>query len=201
MSTSYPGWDGNLPTDILPDTGALYLGANTLTPPPLIGRSKGGLKFQRGAQMVHEEFDGMRSPIVGLTRIVKYDSKISGKLIQFGHTPLGIMEPGLTSLSGSGQVSTIYVPKPASQYFAAGDYGTDLRLVFRRPAGTFVQVRFHKFICEKYDPSSRDKQSVEFDVEFTACIDMSAANPFTTNTATTDDAPYGIEELYAPAFP
>jgi len=199
--SSYPGWDGNLPTDILPDTGALYVGANTLTPPPLIGRSKGGLSFDRGVTVTHEEFDGMRSPVVGLSRITKYDAKIKGKLVQFGHTPLGLMEPGLQSVSGSGQVSLVYFAKPASQFYQPTDYGTDLRLTFRRPAGTFVQVRFHKFLCIKYAPAGKDKTLVEFDVEFDACLDMSAVNPFTGATATLDDCPYGIEEMLAGAFP
>lgn len=202
--SSFPPWDGNLPTDILVDVGALCIGANSVTPPPLLGRTKGGLTFDPARDVKAEDFDGMRAVPVGMDRVTNYASTIKGKFLQVGHLTLSTIEPGLGSLSGSGQVATVYAPKTSSAFFVAGDYLTDLRLIYRRAPGAasaFFQIRFHKALVMKYNIVGKDKTALEVDCEFHARIDMTAANPFNSAVATLDDPPYLLEELYAGAFP
>ena len=195
MAPPFPGWVNTFANDILLDSGALYMGA--VGAGTLLGRSTGGLSFDPGHTVEHIEFDGKRADIVGLHHITDFKALIKGKLLQFGNTILPVLEPGLTSASGSGSVTMIYIPRTASQLFDVGSYVQNIRLIFRRQDLSYIQFRFAWGICQKYTVTTRDKRAAEIDVEFAAALNMSANNPFTNQQATTDDAPYGIELLAA----
>jgi hypothetical protein len=193
--TAFPGFPTTLANDVLLDAGALYMGA--IGAGVLLGRTSGGLKFEPGRTIEDMNFDGKRAGIMGLQRITDYKSTISGKLLSYGISNTQIVEPGIVSASGSGAVSTVFSMQQASSWFAAGAYLTNVRAIFRRSDGTYVQIRFPYAICMKYSITTKDKLPAEIDFEFQALLNMSVVNPFNGNAATTDDAPYGIEYLLA----
>jgi len=192
---AFPGWVTTFATDIMLDSGALYVGANGSG--VLLGRSLGGLSFDPGHTIESVEFDGARAWVKGLQHITDYKTSIKGKMLQFGAGTIVNVEPGLTSASGSGIVSTYYTPLGASQLFAATSYLANVRLVFRRADLSFLQFRLPVALCTKYNIITKDKKTAEIDVTFEACLDMTVNNPFTGVAATTDDPPYGIEAIYA----
>jgi|SRR5581483_9578997 len=192
---AFPGYPTTLPTDILPNSGAIYLGANGSG--VLLGRTRGGIKFDPKRAIEPIKFDGLRAPPRGLHWITDYASTIDTKLLQFSSAVYTQLEPGILSASGSGIVSTFYTALGASLPFAAGSYLTDLRAIWKRSSGAFFQVRMHFALCMKYDLVSKDKDVVEVDASFVGCIDPSQTNPATGVTYTTDDAPYVLEEIYA----
>lgn len=193
--SAFPGWLSTFPTDILLDSGALYLGANGSG--VLLGRSRGGLTFDPGKITAHVDFDGKRADVMGLHHITSYEAMIKGKILNFGSSEYVNYEPGITSASGSGIVSTVYTMQEASELYVAGDYLSNVRLIFRRSDLSFWQVRFPYAICRKYSLVSKDKDAAEIDVEFAAVLNLTVTNPFTGNQYTTDDAPYGFEAIYA----
>lgn len=192
---AFPGYPTTFPTDILPNTGAIYIGANGTG--NLLGRTRGGIKFDPKRNVEPIKFDGLRAPVRGLHWITDYASMITTKLLQFSSTVFTQLEPGILSASGTGIVSTYYTALGASVPFAAGSYLTDLRAIWKRSDNSFFQVRFHYALVTKYDLVSKDKDIVEVDTEFAAVIDPTQVNPATGVNYTTDDAPYILESIYS----
>lgn len=192
---AFPGWSPTLPQDILLDSGALYIGP--IGSGVLLGRTMGGISWDPGRTIKDVDFDGMRAPVKGLQRITEYKSILKSKILQFNATEFTQLEPNFTSASGSGAVSTYYVPSIASAFYPAGGYLADVRAVWRRADNSFFQIRMHIALCYKYTIAAKDKTAAEVDVEFHGLIDPTAINPATGATYTTDDAPYILESLYA----
>lgn len=192
------GFTDTLPDDVLIDTGVLYVGNSNgigITP---IGVTRGGLTFSPEKEMRNIEFDGKRGDIEQLDRITRHGGRISGTFIQLGATQIPRFEAGVTTDSSApfatgtpANVTTQHQPKAASTLLAAGDYITNLRLVYARRNGDYVQVRFPKALCETYEWVGEDNSEAEIAAEFVARLPLTVAD---TNT----DAPlYYIEELSA----
>lgn len=175
-----------LPDDILLDSGVLYVGGSPL------GVSRGGLTFNPSKEVRNVEFDGKRADITELDRILKYAATIGGTFIEINPSKqLPKLEPGHTSSSPGSNVTTRLTPKPAGQLFAAGDYLTDLRLIFERTDGSFVQVRFPKALCLTYELKGTDGSEAEIACEFHARQTLADA------AVDLGTAPYLIEYLNA----
>lgn len=174
------GYNANLPSDILLDSGLLYVGNSP------IGVSLGNLQFDPGDDTHNVDFDGKRAPVMGLDRTVNWLPKITGDLLQLGTSNVGQVEPGATSVTGGG--ITTYTPKKAGVLYVTGDYLTNLRLIFQRGSGAYVQVRFPKAVCEKYSIAGVDKAEAKVSCEFQARQDL-------TSSTDTDVPPYVIEYL------
>lgn len=194
---AFPGWSATLPTDILPNSGAIYLGANGSG--LLLGRTVGGITFDPGRSVEPIKFDGLRAPVRGLHWITDYKAMIKTKLIQFSSTTFTDLEPGWASASGSAGVSTYYTLQQASTLFAPGSYLTDVRAIWKRSDGSYFQIRMHYALVEKYTLAAKDKNIAEIDAEFHGVVDPTQTNPATGTTYTTDDAPYMFESLYSNA--
>jgi hypothetical protein len=175
------GYAATLPADVLLDSGLLLV--NSAVP---WGVSLGDLSFDPGKMWKQIEFDGKRSEIVGLDRIIQFDSKISGTIKEYSAAKIAqILEPGSVTTAGGG-VTTI-TPKKAGSLFVAGDYLSNVRLAFPRGSGGYAWVKFPKAMCKKYDGiKGKDKDEASTSIEIYACLDMSVA-------ADTDVAPYVIE--------
>lgn len=172
--------NATLPQDVLLDSGLLLV--NSAVP---WGVSMGDLSFDPGKEWRQIEFDGKRSSIVGLDRIVMFDSKITGTIKEYSAAKLALLEPGATS-NVAGGVTTI-TPKKAGSLFVAGDYLSNVRLAFPRGSGGYAWVKFPKAMCKKYDGiKGKDKDEATTQIEIYACLDMAVA-------ADTDVAPYVIE--------
>jgi len=184
MTAPLTGFTSQFPTDVLVDSGVLYVGAT------VFGAFQGGLKFDPGIEYLNVTFDGKRSPVKLLDRKSNQMPKITGTVIQMSTTNVTQIEPGATvSAAGAWTGSTSYLPKRAGSFLAAGDYLTDVRAIWLRGGGNYVQVRFPSALLMKYDVTSQDGQEVAIALEIEARLDMSVSG------ANTGDAPYRIEYI------
>lgn len=193
MTAPLTGYTSSLPADVLLDSGVLYVG---LTPSTVFGAFAGGLKFDPGVTYRNIDFDGKRSPVKALDRVTMRMPKISGTCIQLATTNIAQIEPGATvAATGAWTSATSYAPKSAGQLLAAGDYLSDVRLVFQRggatsAVGSYVQVRFPSALCTKYDITGQDGAEVAIALEIEARLDPTLAG-FTG----IGSAPFRIEYL------
>ena len=105
---------------------------------------------------------------------------------------MGQIEPGATVVTaGAWTASTSYQPRAAALFLAAGDYLTDVRAIWQRGSGAFVQVRFPSALLVKYDITSQDNAEVAIAIEIEARLDMSVSG------TTTGTSPFRIEYLAA----
>ena len=186
MTAPLTGFTSNFPSDVLLDSGVLYVGAT------VFGAFQGGLKFDPGVEYLNTVFDGQRSPVQLLDRKSAMMPMITGTVIQLSTTNVLQIEPGATtSATGAWTGSTSYVPKRAGSYLASGDYLTDVRAIWLRGSGAFVQVRFPAALLTKYDITSQDGQEVAIAIEIAARLDMTVSAP------NVGDAPYRIEYIAA----
>lgn len=184
MTAPLTGYTSQFPSDVLVDSGVLYVGAT------VFGAFQGGLKFDPGLEYLNVSFDGKRSPIKLLDRKGNQMPKVSGTVIQLSTANVAQIEPGATTATGwTG--STSYAPKRSGLFLASGDYLTDVRAIWLRGGGNFVQVRFPSALVTKYDITSQDGQEVAIAIEIEARLDMSVSG------ANVGDAPYRIEYLAA----
>ena len=184
MTAPLTGYTSNLPTDVVIDSGVLYVGAS------VFGAFTGGLKFDPGTEYRQVEFDGRRSPIRLLDRKAATMPKITGTCIQLSTTNVGQIEPGATTVaSGAWTGSTSYQGKAAGAFLASGDYLTDVRAIWLRGGGNYVQVRFPSALLTKYDITSQDNAEIAIAIEIEARLDMSVSG------TTTGTMPYRIEYL------
>jgi len=190
MTAPLTGYTSSLPSDVLLDSGVLYVGAT------VFGAFAGGLKFDPGVTYRAADFDGKRSPVKGLDRVTMRMPKISGTCIQLSTTNVGQIEPGAaTAVTGAWTASTSYAPKSAGQLLASGDYLSDVRLIYQRggatsSAGSYVQVRFPSGLCTKYDMTGQDGAEIAIAIEIEARLD-----PTLSGFTAIGSAPFRIEYL------
>ena len=184
MTAPLTGFTSTFPSDVLVDSGVLYVGAT------VFGAFQGGLKFDPGVEYLNVTFDGKRSPVRLLDRKGNQMPKISGTVIQLSTTNVAQIEPGAAlTAGGSWTGSTSYLPKRAGTFLVSGDYLTDVRAIWLRGSGAYVQVRFPAALLTKYDVTSQDGQEVAIALEIEARLDMSVSG------ANVGDAPYRIEYI------
>ena len=190
MTAPLTGYTSSLPSDILLDSGVLYV--NTT----VFGAFQGGLKFDPGITYLNTEFDGKRSPVKGLDRVSMRMPKISGTVIQLSTGNVAQVEPGVTTATtGAWAGSTSYAPKAAGQLLATGDYLSEVRCIWQRggatsSAGSYVQVRFPSGLCTKYDITGQDGAEVAIAIEIEARLD-----PTVSGFSNIGSAPFRIEYL------
>lgn len=186
MTAPLTGYTSSLPTDVLLDSGVLYVGAT------VFGAFAGGLKFDPGLEYRAIEFDGKRSPVAALDRKASVMPVISGTCIQLSTTNVGQLEAGATTVaSGAWTGSTSYQGKRAGSLLVSGDYLTNVRCIWLRGSGGMVQVRFPVALCTKYDITSQDNAEIAIAIEIQARLDM------TVSGANVGDMPYRIEYIAA----
>jgi hypothetical protein len=169
---------------VLLDTGILYIGAS------IFSAQEGGLKFDPGKTLRNVEFDGKRTDIKALDRTVMFAPKLAGTILEFSAANIPNLEPGASAATVTGSPSgftTGYQPKAAGVLYAAGDYLSNVRAIWQRGDGTYVQVRFMCALVSKWDLQGTDKQEGKVQVELDARLDMSVTG------AHTSDPPYVIE--------
>lgn len=177
------GYSSALPADILLDSGILYI--NGVAP---FGPSAGNWSFDPGIERRNVEFDGKRSPVMGLDRTTGFMPKFTGSLKKLGATDIATVEPASTSAVAGGV--TTYTPKKAGVLLVAGDYLTNVRIVWPRGSGGYAWVKFPKALVTKYDIKGADKDEASISIEIEARLDLSASTD-------TDVAPYVIETAAA----
>lgn len=192
MTAPLTGYTSSLPSDILLDSGVLYVSTT------VFGAFQGGLKFDPGITYLNAEFDGKRSPVKGLDRVSMRMPKISGTVIQLSTANVAQVEPGVTTATtGAWTASTSYAPKVAGPQLVAGDYLSDVRCIWQRggtttTTGSYVQVRFPSALCTKYDITGQDGSEVAIAIEIEARLD-----PTLSGFTNIGSAPFRIEYLTA----
>lgn len=171
----------NLPADTLLDSGVFYIGS---TP---FGVTRGAPKFNPNRTWENITFDGKFAPVKGLDRPVNGEPVFSGTMLELGGATTGNqlpkLEPGSTAVT-VGPVTT-YTPIVAGALLAAGNYITDLRILFQRAGGNYAAVYMPVALCNKYDLAGQNKGEALINVEFVGRIDLA--------TQTVADAAYQIE--------
>lgn len=162
----------NLPSDVLLGVGWLF-DDNTF-----IGTSRGGLTFSPNVERRNVPYDGKMSDAEELDWDTFSGAQISGTFIQFV-SKIGLFEPGNTSSSPGGNVTTLYTPKPAGELYEVGDYIRNLRYVFSRLSGGYVQVRFFSALVSEYTIAGVDREEATIQATFSArnLLDDIAAAP------------------------
>lgn len=190
MTAPLTGYTSSLPSDILLDSGVLYVGAT------VFGAFSGGIKFDPGVTFRNAEFDGKRSPVRLLDRVTMRMPKISGTVIQLSTTNVAQVEPGATvATTGAWTGSTSYTGKVAGPLLVAGDYLSEVRAIWQRggataSAGSYVQVRFPSALCTKYDITGQDGSEIAIAIEIEARLD-----PTLSGFSNIGTMPYRIEYL------
>lgn len=191
------GYTTALPTDVLLDSGVLYIGTKVW------GAFAGGLKFDPGVTYRNMDFDGKRSPVKGLDRVTMRMPKITGTVIQLTPASTATIGAGIAELdpgaainaTGAYSGSTSYEPKSAGQLLVSGDYLANVRCIWQRggataSTGSYVQVRFPSALCTKYDITAQDGSEAAIAIEIEARLD-----PTLSGFGNIGSAPFRIEYL------
>jgi hypothetical protein len=170
-NTPLNAWNGQIPSDVLLDSGVLNIGA------ALFSATMGGLKYDPGMTRRNIEFDGKRSDVALLDRNVMFKPKMTGTIIQVPNTTMLQVEGGgvTGTVTGGPTSATQVVAKQGGVMYAAGDYLTNARMIFERADGTYWQVRFPKALVTKWDLAGVDKEEGKWNIEIEARLDLSVS--------------------------
>lgn len=174
------GYNSALPSDVLLDTGVLYINSSTA-----FGVSKGAWNVDLGTEITNLEFDGKRSDVEGLDRVTGFKPMITGTMIAINTTTAAVLLPGSTQATASG-VTTV-TPKAASALMSGTDYQSNVRVAFQRGSGGVVWIKFAKALVRMTSLKGNDKDSGDIAIEIGARLSATAA------ATSTDTAPYVIE--------
>ncbi len=179
------GATANLPTDTVIESGVLFRGATPW------GVTMGGLKFDPGKTIVNLDYDGKKSDVQTLDRIIKWAPKVTCTLQEFGGASSGNQaiqfEPAATLATHDKGATTRYQPRVAGALFAAGEYITDLRILFERAAGGYVAIYIPIGFVAKYDLQGENAKEAKIAAEFHARLSLTDA------VASPGKCPYSIE--------
>lgn len=178
----------NTNTDVILNPGVVYIGA---TP---IGVTRGGVQFDPGHEFENIDFDGRQAPLYLGDRKYNGVPKLTFKMIEMGDASTGNqaakLEVGSSAASaGSPNVTTV-TPAVGGSFLAAGDYQSNVRVIFDRGAGTgtkrYLAVLFAKAFVAKYSlAGGATRGEAEISVEIEGRKDMASG--------TIGDAAYVIE--------
>lgn len=178
------GYSASLPTDVLLDSGVLYVGGS------VFAATRGGLQFNPTKEMRNIEFDGKRAAIRGLDRTTTVAPVISGTVIELTPADIPTFEPGATTVTATSGI-TRYVGKRAGVLYVANDYITDVRVIWERGNGQYVAVRFAAAMVRSWQLAGTDNEEAAIQIEIEARLDMSVTG------ANVADMPYSIDYFTA----
>lgn len=175
MPTPLSSWNGQLPTDVILDSGILYFGASPGT--AFSAQQGGGLKWDPGKDTRQTEFDGQHAPVAGIDRTTFVKPSLKGQFLQIPVAAWSQLEPGaaLATVTGGPAGATQVQPKQAGVLYAAGDYLTNARIAFMRGDGTYFQIRMPKALVIKWALSGTEKAEGVYDIELEARLDMTVS--------------------------
>jgi hypothetical protein len=136
LSGYYPGF----PNDIVLDHGALAIGDT------ILATSRGGSRFTPGTQYRRPPYDGERTEVEGMRRIVGWESMFSGTWYFIPNRVLDAIENGLTITTPGGNITTLFTPEDCNRMFLSTQYLLNTRIIGSRTQDTgdveYFQVRF-----------------------------------------------------------
>lgn len=185
------GYLTTLPSDVLLDSGVLKVGT------AFIGVTRGAPRFDPAYTIENLGFDGKHADILGLDRKFHGSALITATIIEFGPTASGNqipkLEPGSAAVDSgtTPNTQTVVTPQAGGVLFVAGNYLSNVRLIFERGivAGASVKkyaaIHMAKALLRKWDLQGQDKDNALINIEIVGRKDMAAG--------TTADASYTIE--------
>jgi hypothetical protein len=179
------GYTSGFEGRVLLDTGVVYYKKQGGDGNPTrLGVSVGGCTFEPGIEWRHIEFDGKRSDIEGLHRIVGRTGVIRGTFLIELPKHIPIVEPGATEATQSN--ITTWTPRAASTLLSPNtEYLQDVRLIATKPDGSLVEVKFARGLVTKWSWVQEDKNEHKL-----ADLEISAVLEDATAASSTDTAPY-----------
>lgn len=165
-------WTNTFPSNVLLDSGVLYVGS------AIYSAHDGGLECDLMEEKRNLPFDGKASDVVLGDRTTAFDGTIRGPVLEVTDTLVKqYMGAGtLVTVAGGPSGATQVASKPAGTMYVAGDYLSNVRAVWMRGDGTYVQVRFPKGCVGKWTPlKGTDKEEVKVQLEIKARLDMSVS--------------------------
>lgn len=144
---AFPGYVK--PTEAMIDAGVLYLRDPDSSNLIGMGPSRGGLTFNPGKEMRNVEFDGKTTDIELLDRVLRYNSTLTGGLIDFSRKSLGYYEAGSSS-ADSGSSSRIS-PIDATVFLETGAYLKDVLWISRNQDNRIKVIGFPRALVTEYE--------------------------------------------------
>ena len=180
MPNVLSSWNGQIPTDVLLDSGVFLIGSS---PGVAFSGQEGGIKWDPGKAVRHIGFDGERAPVAGLDRTTGWAAKLTATLLEIPLAAWSQLEPGsvLATVAGGPSGATQVWPKPAGVLYASGDYIANARVVWQRTDGTYFQIRMPKALIVKWDIAGTDKQEGKWAVEIEPRLDMGVTGQLINN--------------------
>lgn len=181
MPNPLSSWNGQIPTDVLLDSGVFLIGTS---PQLAFSAQEGGLKWDPGKTLRQIAFDGQRSNIVQLDRTVSFaGAKLTVTILEVPLAAWSQLEPGsvLATVAGGPSGATQVQPKPAGVPYAIGDYIVNARIAWQRTDGSYFQIRMPKALVMKWDIASTDKQEGKFAIEVEPRLDMGVSGQLVNN--------------------
>jgi hypothetical protein len=180
MPNPLSSWNGQIPTDVLLDSGILLIGSS---PAVAFSAQEGGLKWDPGKTLRQIAFDGQHSDIAGLDRTVTWKPKLTCTILEIPLAAWSQLEPGsvLATVAGGPSGATQVQPKPAGVLYAAGDYIANARVAWQRTDGTYFQIRMPKALVGKWDVAGTDKAEGKWAIEIEPRLDMAVSGQLVSN--------------------
>lgn len=175
------GYLTTLATNVVIDAGVLSISGSTF------GVSRDGIKWMNKEvwQANCGGFDGARSPVAGLDRIIYHEHTIEAvfievskaKLAQYlnhggiaGMASLSIAEAAALSVATAATYSSFGdgVPQKASQLCMQGQYATNVRVTWQRGGGGTAYINFASAYVSEWKLVGGDKDAAEISCVFKA---------------------------------
>jgi hypothetical protein len=155
-------------SDILIDSAVLY--HNGETP---ISITREGARFEERATFENWDYPGKAAPTDGGDEITGIAPALIVKFMNVGERQFGIYQPG--GSWGSSEFDRTYQHSPLRTVIPSGSRLSDVRCIWKRLTGGYLQVRFPKAIVTSYGIGSADKNEGEIPVVIEARQDLSVA--------------------------
>lgn len=148
----------------LVDAGMLYVGAT----PVGWGATRGGLTFEPDGVLREPEADGITTPIDGTLRYSRWNSRITGRLMDATIESMMRLMPGATS---DGSSPNNYITPPNARTFITTSQSLEnIILIHRNSANQYQATWFPKAIVRRWNKVSPDSDEGTFDIEILALL-------------------------------
>lgn len=170
--------------DIIIDSANLFY-ENTAP----ISITRGGFAFDAQEEYEEYDFDGKTAPVAGCEEVVAMRPVLRGNFMMTSERHISIYRPdGSWANSAYGRTFT---PAAMRAALGAGVYLNNVRCIWKRARGDFIQVRFPMALCKRYGIGALDTDEGLIPVEIEARQDLSTGTPASQRLYYIDILPIG----------
>lgn len=176
-------WNPNFPEEILYNAAVLDfdLGAGTRA---VVGMTMGGSNFVEGRVDRDTPADGIRTLILGLSRVSHWDgTRFEGTIKQIPLSTFEKFSPGAVAVAaGTAPVVTTYTPAPAGFVFTAANLYLKPRLNYQLGTTGWAYIEFPYGKVAEFPPiTAPDREEATMAYRMMAVVDPGAVG-WTTKT-------------------